>query len=60
MALVTVTLGEILDSNDSSAWDNFCDDHGINRWCVLEGADEESEYSITLEQAKKYGLMEDK
>ena len=52
---ITTTFGEILHAG---AWSEFCDLRGINPWCMNEGlADHETETELTLEEAKKIGLL---
>lgn len=52
---VNVTFGKILDHGD---WDYFCEKYGINPWCINEGlADRKEQYSISVEDAKKMGLI---
>lgn len=53
---ITCTFKEI---NDSGHWEEFCDSHGINRWCMNEGlADSSTLATITVDEAKQYGMIE--
>ena len=54
---ISVTLRDILDAPNIGAWDEFCTARGINPWCVNEGADDTSEYTITMEEAQNWGLI---
>ncbi len=51
---ISFTLGEILESG---YWEKFCEDYGVNEWCINEGADRYSEKEIFVNDAKKYGLI---
>lgn len=54
--LVSVTLGEV---SETSFWEEFCDKYGWNVYCLREGADEEWETNISVEDAIAWGLVED-
>lgn len=45
---VTLTLREAMDRG---VWDKFCEVTGVNQWAINEGADDASEYTLSLEQA---------
>ena len=54
--MITLTLGYV--SNRSWNWDGFCDEVGLNPWCMNEGlADKDTEISVKLSVAKKFGLI---
>jgi len=55
---INITLGEISKARYVSAWDNFCDKYGYNYYCINEGADINNKVEITLEDAEKWGLIE--
>jgi len=57
---VVVTFGEILNAPAIGAWDHMCEKYGINIWCLNEGlADSDDEITITLKDAKRYGLIKE-
>ena len=54
---IITTMGNILDSGN---WGVYCDKYGINEWCMDEGlAGRDTEVQIKLEDAKRWGLLED-
>ena len=54
---ITLTFSEALHScND---WDEFCDDLGLNPWCLNEGlASDDDTITITKEQAVNHGIID--
>lgn len=54
---VSIKLRDIIDCNYMSAWEEFCDKYGYNYYCVNEGADDNDEVRITVEDAKNWGLI---
>jgi hypothetical protein len=57
---ITVTAREILDAPSSTSWDDFCEKRGFNVWVINEGLmDPKEEFSISLEEARDYGLLEE-
>lgn len=54
--LVTITLNEVLEKcND---WETFCQEQGWSEWAVNEGGGN-IVATLTLEEAKKYGLIKE-
>lgn len=53
---VSVTLSEVSDTN---FWEEFCDKYEWNVYCLREGADEEWETAISMEDAIAWGLVKD-
>jgi hypothetical protein len=52
---INVTFGQLIDAG---CWKEYCDAMGYNYYIVHEGlADEDRETTITLEQAKEWGLL---
>jgi len=55
MAKVTVTASELIDSG---YWDDYCEAHGLNVWCVNEGLmDSDEQITLTVEEARSWGLV---
>jgi len=52
---ITMTLSEISDRTNN--WDLFCEETGISYWACNEGFGD-TLYDFTIEQAKRYGLLE--
>ena len=54
---VIITVKELMDKD---IWHDFCEDNGLNPWGVNEGTiNSDDEFTLTEEQAKKYGLLSD-
>jgi hypothetical protein len=51
---VIVTAGEVCDGGD---WEAFCSITGLSHWAMNEGLDPDTEYTLTLAQAIKCGLI---
>lgn len=52
---IVVTAREVLDNG---AWEQLCQDRGINVWAINEGCmDSDEQFSLTEEEAKKYGFL---
>jgi hypothetical protein len=50
---VRITLRQIAKSG---CWAIFCQEYGVNEWCLNEGADENAEYEISLKDASEWLL----
>jgi len=49
----------IEDIMDNGLWEEYCELKGWNVWCVKEGlADSSEKVEIEMEQAKKWGLID--
>jgi len=55
--IVQTTFREILNAPYWNAWDDFCKKYGYSVWCVNEGADSNTEVSISYSDAKLYGII---
>ncbi len=52
---IKITFGELLDKG---IWDDFCNETGVNPYCMAEGlADRDDAREIEIEQAKQWGLI---
>ena len=51
---ISFTFREIIDSG---YWEHFCEQYGFNKWCINEGADENTEIDIFINDAKRYNLI---
>ena len=52
---VIVTFGELIDTGN---WEDYCEKHHLNEWCVAEGQAESSEETVlTREEAEGYGFL---
>ena len=55
MVKIVVTARELLDESN---WADFCDDRGIDPYAIKEGLiDDDDEFTLSLKEAKKYGLV---
>jgi len=52
---IVVTFAEILNKGK---WDEFCEDKGINPWCLNEGlATRDEEVTLSEIESKKYNFI---
>ena len=55
---VVITYGELM--NKCYDWNKACDIIGVNPWLLNEGrADPDDTISLTLEEAKSVGILQD-
>ena len=57
---VAVKLGDVLHAPYWKAWEQLCEKYGIGEWCLNEGgADSEDTVEVSLEDAERWGLIEE-
>ncbi len=52
--IILVTYNDILEVG---SWEQFCEETGLNPYCINEGAESSTTVELTIEQAEAYGLI---
>jgi len=53
--IILATYNDIIEAG---SWEQFCEDTGVNPYCVNEGAKSSTTVELTIKQAEAYELIE--